>query len=167
MKPKKKKRTSLSKSRTVKFRLAICTRGKRNQKQAHQTCQTEKKNGSQAANNQKQLLQSIQNCGCARTDTRTKKKKKTKKEFQQHAFHFSESSFLFPFSFSNFPSQWLASSLHFSKYCLRKKKKRCCDPSRKGTPHCRARKQHMNRASWNECIVHDCFEALVKKKKSA
>ena len=120
-----------------------------------------KKSGSQAANNQKQLLQSIQNCGCARTDTRTKKKKKTKIECQEHAFHFSESSFLFPFSFSNFPSQWLASSLHFSKYCLRKKKKRCCDTSRKGTPHCRARKQHMNRASWKS----NKHASVIKKKK--
>lgn len=76
-----------------------------------------------------------------------------KKECQEHAFHFSESSFLFPFSFSKLPSQWLASSLHFSKYCLRKKK-RCCDPSRKGTPHCRARKQRINRASWKSKKTH-------------
>ena len=121
----KKKKDFIIEVKNSQVRIGDLYKGKKKPKTSPPNMSNrKKKSGSQAANNQKQLLQSIQNCGCARTDTRTKKKKKTKIECQEHAFHFSESSFLFPFSFSNFPSQWLASSLHFSKYCLRKEKKK-------------------------------------------
>ena len=91
------------------------------------------------------------------------KKKENKNRVSRACFSFLRVLFFISLFLFKFP--FTMASFFFALFQVLspkiKKKKRCCDPSRKGTPHCRARKQHMNRASWKS----NKHASVIKKKK--
>lgn len=103
---RKKKKNFIVEVKNSQVRIGDLYKGKKKPKTSPPNMSSrKKKSGSQAANNQKQLLQSIQNCGCARTDTRTKKKENKKKRVSRACFSFLRvlffiSLFLFKFPFT-------------------------------------------------------------------